>query len=952
MNPGPFRTSTIRMNAIDWKKLLPGGVAVILFYLLSLAYFSPVLEGKQLMQGDKRNWQGMAQEVQEHRAEFDEEPLWTGSMFSGMPAYQISVKWSSNLLRFADDVFHGFLPRPAGFLFLYLIGMFILLRCLRVDPWLSVVGALAYAFSSYFFVILEAGHNSKANAIGYMPAVLGGFYLLYRGTMLLGGALFALFLGLEIMVNHVQVTYYLAILMGLFALAEVVRSVREKSMPDFLKRSGIAALAVVLAVACNVGLLWSTWEYGKYTTRGASELTIGPDGSSASDIRTSGLDRDYVVQWSYGKQESFSLLVPNVKGGASASMITKQEDITAIGDPGFRNALVKEYQGGGYVNAYWGDQSFTSGPVYIGALVVLLLLLALAQAEGKELWWMVASVPLLAVMLALDSAGAAGGLLIGYILAGLFFTTDTLRYALFSALLLTLSLSWGSNYMPLTDFFLDHVPGYNKFRAVTIILVIVELTAPVLAILYLDRLLRDGAWDTVKQRRFLIPAGILVALLLVMTVMPGSLFDFISDGERTAFNARIDSGEASEAEVVAFVDNIKEYRQGVLSADAFRSLVFVLLGGALVFLFGKGKVGRTVVIVGIGVLMLADQWTVDKRYVNNDKEKGRYVQWEDAVSAVQPYSPNKADMAILQQEFSPAMEPALQAAMQRLKEGKNDARGSARRVTPADEAIARFGVLRRNSHFRVLNLNNPFNDSRVSYFHKSVGGYHGAKLKRYQELIEFHLAPEMNAVIGQLQGASDMQAVNDVLARQGVLNMLNTRYLIYSPEQAPIRNLNALGAGWFVEDIQWAKNSDDEIMALRSIDPAATVVVDERYRTQLGEGALSSDPGASVQLLEYRANRMTYSVQSSNGGVVVFSEIWYGPDWKAFIDGAPVEHVRADYVLRALRVPGGSHTVEFRLESAPYATGSKATMAASALLLLLVLGALGVEWKRRRNEAA
>ncbi|MBK8499443.1 MAG: hypothetical protein IPL52_11670 [Flavobacteriales bacterium] len=388
------------MKANPWKIVAPVASAIALFYLLCLVYFSPVLGGKQLVQGDIRNFRGMVQEIVEHRELNDNDPLWTGSMFSGMPAYQISVIWSSNKLSLVDDLFHGFLPRPASFLFLYLLGMYILLCCLRVDPWLGIVGAVAFGFSSYFFVILEAGHNSKANAIGYMPMVLGAVYELYRGRKLLGAALLALFLGLQVTQNHVQITYYLGFVLVLFVLAEALRTLREKQLPDFLKRSGLGAVAVVLAVLCNLGLLWTTSEYGAYTTRGASELTIEPDGSPASSNRTSGLDRDYVTGWSYGKQESFSLLVPNVKGGASGSMITKREDFDQFKDDReFAQALQKEYQSGSYVKSYWGDQSFTSGPVYLGAIVVLLMLLALAQVEGAARWWVLGAVPFIGLML-------------------------------------------------------------------------------------------------------------------------------------------------------------------------------------------------------------------------------------------------------------------------------------------------------------------------------------------------------------------------------------------------------------------------------------------------------------------------------------------------------------------------------------------------------------------------
>lgn len=926
----------------DPKKLLPVGVALILFILLSLTYFSPVLEGYTLAQGDIKRWQGMAQEIVEYRDTYGSEPLWTNSMFSGMPAYQISVKWSGNLLHYVDKLFHGFLPLPAGFLFLYLIGMYILLMCLRVDPWLAIVGAVAFAFSSYFFVILEAGHNSKANAIGYMPAALGGLYLLYRGRALVGLAVFSLFMALEISMNHVQVTYYLGMLMLLFVLAEAWRSIREKQLGRFVQGSGLALVGVVLALVCNTGLLWSTYEYGQYTTRGPSELTINADGSSTADTRTTGLDRDYVVQWSYGKQESFSLLVPNVKGGASGYLPAEKLDDA---DPRFREML-------GRWGSYWGDQMFTSGPVYIGAIVVLLMLLALAQAEGAARWWVLGAVLLIPAMLAMQEPVMAFLLLAAYLVAGIFLWKDTLSYALFGALLLTLALSWGSNYMPLTDFFLDHIPGYNKFRAVTIILVIVELCAPVLGVLYLDRLLKDGGWEKAQEKRFLIPAAGLVLLLVVMAVAPTSLFDFVNDQERESFTQQAASSPEMEAQVVAFADQLKAIRVDIFKADALRSLVFVLAAAVLVFLAGRRIVGRTVLITGLGLLVLIDLWAVDKRYVNNEKPKGRYAQWEQKGDGGFQRMPDAADMAILQAEATPAVEAEYTTMLARAKELKGGKGGRASLVSEQEQAILRFGALRRHTNYRVATLGGPFQDANVSYLHKSVGGYHGAKLKRYAELIEFHLAPELQRFSSGMKGATSMAVIDSALGGMTVFNMLNTKYFIYDPSKPPIPNRHAMGSAWFVDELRWVKSADEEITALRSIDPRRTALVDERYRTALGDGPVVKDSAASVELTTYRTDRLTYTVNSANGGVVVFSEIWYGPDWRATVDGQAVEHARADYVLRALRVPAGKHTVEFHIESRPYITGSAITTAGSAAVILLAIGVFVLELRRRRKEGA
>lgn len=936
------------MSAMNWKKWLPIGVALVAFFILTLGYFSPVLEGKHLKQHDIMQYKGMAQEMVEHRDAYDgDEPLWTGSMFSGMPAYQIGVLWPNKALNWVDAVLHGFLPRPASFIFLYLVGMFVLLLCLRVDPWLALVGAVAYAFSSYFLIIIEAGHNSKATAVGYMPMVLGGMYMLLRGRKLLGAALFALFLTMQVHANHVQITYYLAMLLGLFGLAELWRAVREKQLPDFVGRAGLGLVGVLFALTCNLGLLWSTWEYGQHTTRGKGELTINAQGESNEGTKTGGLDRDYVTHWSYGKEESVSLLVPNIKGGGSGSLIQTQEDLSEITDPAFRKAVLDQYQAGGYVNTYWGDQDFTSGPVYVGAIIILLMLLLLVQAEARARWWMLAVIPLVIVLTQIASPIAVGLLLIAYLLVGLFLWKDTLAYALFSAFVLTLLLSWGHNFMPLTDFFLDHVPGYDKFRAVTIILVIVELAAPVLAVLYLDRLLREGKWDRLMEKRFLISGGVLAAMVLAIAIAPASFFSFFSDKEMAQLSGQMATDGAATQ---SYIDGLKNMRTSVVSADAWRSLVLILLGGGLLFAFGRRIIGKALLIAGIGILVLVDLWGIDQRFVNNDKDaKGQYISWEDQASSAHPYKPQPVDMAILQAEANAATEADYEQAIARLKKEKSSLKGSQRLVSKDDEALTRFGSLRRTSDFRVLTLRNPFQDTRVSYFHRSLGGYHGAKLKRYQELIDFQIVPEMSNVIGALQGATSQAALDSVLAEQPVLNMLNTKYIIYADDKAPILNTHAYGSAWFVDEVREVKNADEEITTLGTIDTRKTAIVDSRWYPEVADAA-RPDPSAKVTLSQYRTNDLTYTVSSANGGVIVFSEIWYGPDWVAEIDGKPAPYVRADYVLRAMKVPAGEHTVRFHVVSKAYNLGGTIASIGSYILLLLVLLALGLEWKRSRES--
>ncbi len=934
------------MKAIDWKKLLPVGVAIITFVVLTLGYFSPVLDGKHLVQGDIQRFVGMSREIVEHREAYNEEPLWTESMFSGMPAYQVSVARKGGALPLLDKLFHGFLPMPAGYLFLYLIGMFILLMCLRVDPWIAIVGSIAFAFSSYFFVILEAGHNSKANAIGYMPMVLGGMFLVLRGNKWIGAALFALFLTMEVYVNHVQVAYYMAIMLGFFALAEAWGAIREKRISDFVTRGALALVGVGFALLCNAGLLWSTYAYGKHTTRGPSELTITAAGDSAAANRTTGLNKDYVTAWSYGKQESLSLLVPNAKGGASGSLITKQEDIENISDPAFRNEVLKKYQAGGRIDSYWGDQTFTSGPVYIGAIVALLMLLMLSRAEGHARWWLLASLLMIPLLINITSPMLVGALVIAYLVAGIFLWKDTLGYALFSAFFLTLLLSWGRNYMPLTDFFLDHVPGYDKFRAVTIILVICEITAPVLGVLYLDRLLREGKWDKSQEKRFLIPAGVFAFVLLVLAIMPGSLLDFFSDREKQEL-------AAGGAKMQAYIDGLKNARIGVLSADAWRSFGYVVVAAGLLFAFGRRMIGKPVLLGALAVLILADLWTVDRRYVNAEPKNGfGQPQWEDERASQLPYKPEPVDLAILQAEQNANTEADFTAARERLKQVKSAGNGLNKMVGKDEEVILRFGSLRRTTNYRVLNLRDPFNDARVSYFHKSVGGYHGAKLKRYQELIEFHLSKEIGDIIDVFQNAPTQARVDSVLEHTRVIDMLNTRYLVYADDKAPIRNPHASGVGWFVDEVKSVKNADEEIAELGKIDPRHTALVDERFAKDIDASKAHRDSTATVSLKSYRTNDISYTVRSASGGVVVFSEIWYGDDWFAEIDGQPATYARADYVLRAMNVPAGEHVVRFHIVAKAYETGARIASMGSWVLLLLVLAALGISLRTHAARTA
>ena len=788
------------MKTINWKELIPHASAIVIFVLISLVYFSPVLEGKKIDQQDIKQYTGMSKEIADHRADYDEEPLWTNSMFGGMPAYQISVLHKKNLISYFSKWFKLYLPAPAGTVFLYLLGFYFLLVSLGVDYRLAIIGAIAYAFSSYFFIIIEAGHNTKAHAIGYIAPLLASFLMVFRGKLLLGSALTALFTALMLNANHFQITYYLVMLLVIIGLVNLYKAIQEKILPVFFKQVGLLLLAGTIGSLTSISRIATTMEYGKESIRGKSELT------NNQSNKTSGLDKDYATAWSYGKAESFTLLIPNFHGGASGGALTTDSETYRL----FKNSqqasqakkIIQQ------LPLYWGTQPFTSGPVYAGAITCFLFVLGLFLIKGYLRWWIL------------------------------------------TTFLLMLALSWGKNFMPLTDFFLDFIPGYNKFRAVSTTLVIVELLIPLVGILALDKLIREGKTKELMNS-FKYALGIVGGLCLMFALMPNTFFNFeaINDAQY---------GEAlSEA--------LQIDRASLLSSDAFRSLAFVLLSAAGIWLFLNKTIQKTHLIILIGILVIGDMWVINKRYLNDENFKAKR-------KVIQPYSPSVADSQILQDS---------------------------------------------DPNFRVYNTTvSPFNDASTSYFHKSIGGYHGAKLKRYQELIDFHISK----------------------GNMNVMNMLNAKYFIVRGENnQPLaqRNPNALGNAWFVSDIMVVDNADDEIEKLGQINTANQVVVDQRFDVPL---SIDSDTTAMIQLTDYKANHLTYVSSTVKNQFAVFSEIYYASGWNAYIDGELVPHVRANYVLRAMPIPAGQHTIEFKFEPKTYYATENISLFSSFIVILALFG--------------
>ena len=828
------------------KKFLPHIIAVLLFVGLSVVYFSPVvLDGKELKQGDITNFKGMSKEIVDYRQQYHEEPLWTNSMFGGMPAYQISVIHHGNLMQYVDRAIRLFLPHPISIVFMYLLGFYILLIVLGIEPWLAILGAIAFAFSSYFFIILEAGHNSKALAIAYIPPTVAGFILVFRKKYLLGGAIAAFFLGLDLYANHPQITYYMFLFLLLYVTIESINAIREKDFIHIAKAAAVLGIAGLLAVGSDAGNLLSTYQYGQYTTRGKSELT------NNKENKTGGLDRDYATQWSYGQGETMSLMIPDFKGGGSGAIGNEHRDALDVVDNQFKEYIGKSDQ-------YFGDQPFTSGPVYAGAIVIFLFIL------------------------------------------GLFVVKGSLKQAILGATVLSILLAWGKNFMGFSNLFFDHFPGYNKFRAVSMILVIAEFTIPLLAVLAIDQFLKTKKTldETISlpfikkpltgKLVFFIALGLTAGLSLLFYLMPGAFNTFFKANEQEQLFKQITQSGAPAGVAQSFLDNLQMARQSIFKADALRSFFLIIFAAAIIWLYFKTKIERKYIIMTLAFFVLVDLWSVDRRYVNNDN-------FVPEAAAKIPYAQTAADTKILEDH---------------------------------------------DPDFRVLNLSvSTFNDASTSYFHKSIGGYHGAKLKRYQELIDAQIDQNIATIEGALRNKPTDSTIQLALSSVNVLNMLNTRYLVYNPEAPPLLNKYAFGNAWFVNQLSLVPNADAELAALSTQNPRTTAIVDERFKTELAGYNYQPDPSAQIKLLAYKANELTYESNVSSEQLAVFSEIYFKDGWNAYVDGKLTPHFRADYVLRAMRIPAGKHHVVFKFEPTVYQTGERISMACSSLLLLLTFGA-------------
>ncbi len=854
---------------MDFKKFLPHLVAIAAFLAISCFYFSPLLDGKkEIQQHDITQFKGMSKEIDDFRKSHNgEEALWTNSMFGGMPAYQISVQYHNNLMKYVDKAFQLWLPHPVGYVFLYFIGFYILLLCLRVNPWIAAVGALAYGFSSYFFIILEAGHNTKAHAIGYMAPLLGSVILALRRNWMLGGALTALFASLELYSNHVQITYYLFMIIGTVILVELYGAFKEKHLPNFLKRAVVVVAAILLGVLPNTSNLWATYEYGKYTTRGGSDLTINAQKQTNQANTTSGLDRDYAVQWSYGIGETFTFLIPNFKGGASQSIQSYSKgSLDDIRDP-----QMKQYAGS--MTAYYGDQSFTSGPVYIGAIVIFLCVL------------------------------------------GLFLIKDRLKWSLLIITIIGIMLSWGKHLMWFTNIFFDYLPGYNKFRAVSMIMVIAELTIPILAVLALQKIYESQANTEVNigkkkvpmMKVLMIAGGITAGFSLLCWLMPDMFTTFQGPNELRQIVAQAQQQDASanpaqvEAMYAPVIEQAAVARKAMFRSDAMRTVIFILLALGAMWLFLRKKVNQQLLVAALAIFVLADMWPVAARYLNSEN-------------------------------FAP--KAAGQTAFQKTK---------------ADEIILED----KSPDYRVMNITKDLDkDAITSYWHKSIGGYHGAKLKRFAELIDFHIDRNTAEVMqGLRKGGISDSSLRAAFANAQVLNMLNTKYIIYSGEAAPLVNPLANGNAWFVKDVQMVQSANDEILKLGDINTKDVAIINEKFNADLAGFKPQYEADATIQLKAYQANKLDYESNSKNAQLAVFSEIYYPKGWIATIDGKETPIVNADYVLRAMVVPAGKHNITFEFKPKVYFTGEKISLAGSILVLLVSFGGIFMAYRKKDAPA-
>ncbi len=823
---------------------MPDVLAVVLFALISFAYFFPAdIEGKILYRHDSAASKGLGREMAEYKAQTGEVTRWMNSVFCGMPTYQSAPEYTSTKgVQGALSVYHLFLPENVWYVFAYLLGFYILLRAFDFRQSLAVLGSIIWAFSTYFLIIIAAGHIWKVMALAYLPPMIAGVVLSYRGKYLWGFIVTAIFSAFEVNANHVQMTYYFLFVILFMIIAYLVDAIRKKELSRFGKATAVCAAGAVIGICLNLSNLYHTWEYSKETMRGKSELVK----KDVANQTSTGLDRDYITQWSYGIDETWTLLVPNTKGGASVPLV-ESETAMKHADPNFAPI----YQ---QLGQYWGEQPGTQGPVYVGAFVLMLFIL------------------------------------------GLFIVKGPMKWALLAATVLSVLLAWGKNFMPFTNFFIDYVPMYAKFRTVASILVIAEFTIPLLAMLALKKIVDEPEILTKRIKTVYLSFGLTGGIAVLFALFPTLFFsDFISSNEMKALMT------LPQEYVNPVIDNLRDMREAVFTADCWRSALVVVIGTLCLLLFKARKLKANYMVGAIIVLCLIDLWQVNKRYLNNDM----FVPKSEREAPIQE---TETDRIILQD--------------------KTDL-----------------------GNYRVLNLaSNTFNENETSYFHNSIGGYHAAKLRRYQDMIDMYIAPEMSSLMQAVaQAGGDMSKVNGDSIFP-VLNMLNARYFILplqDGQTVPVQNPYVYGPAWYVDKLTYVDNANAEIERVGKMDIRHEAVADKRFEAQL-KTAVKQDSTSVVKLTSYMSDRLTYDVNSSKGGVIVFSEVYY-PGWTATVDGQPVELGRVNYLLRAVNVAPGKHKIELAFHPKSVTTTETIAYVAYAVLLLAILLLAYIEYRKKRK---
>jgi MFS family permease len=821
------------------KKIIHYLIPVVLLLVTSAIYFSPVLEGKILQQSDIIHHTGMSKEIVDFRKDTGEEALWTNSMFGGMPAYQISTLYQGSITRKVI----GFIlkiPRPISYHFLLFSLFYLMFVLLGVNPWLSFAGALAYGFTTFFFVILEAGHNSKALNITYISLLVAGILLAYRNKRWVGFFISLLAISWMISANHLQITYYAVILTAIIVVVYFIYAIKDKEISTFFINSAVLFAAAILALLINIAPLWTTYEYGTYTIRGKSELT--KDASKES----SGLDKDYILDYSYDVGEALTAFVPRLKGGSMRESLGEDSNVykTLSGSQGKQNAL----RIANSLPLYWGSQPIAGGYMYFGAVLCFLFVFGLFITKGKDKWWIIAAV------------------------------------------VISFLLSLGKYFPALSNLMIDYFPLYNKFRDVKNIIVLQQFAMAFMGVMAVSALYKNELSNKVLKKGLLYSFAITGGLALLFALVPGIAGDFtaLSDARLT---------QAGWPEQL--LEALRADRKMVLQKDAFRSFVFVALAAGVIWAYITKKLNPKVALVIWILLIFVDMWPANKRYLNNDSFVAQRTM-------ANPYTISNADKAIHQD---------------------------------------------KDLDYRVLNLTvNPFTDASTSYFHKSLGGYHGAKLKRYQELIEHHISPEIQILGSRLNQGVNPDQVSEMFNQAPVIKMLNTKYLIINPNGAPIQDPNALGNAWFVNNFEIVENADEEIAALEGINPGSKAIVDKRFSEFVEGKTFTKDANGMIELIEYQPNNLKYKTKTATEQLAVFSEIYYDKGWDAYIDGEKVPHFRVDYILRALTIPAGEHTVEFKFEPKSYYVGNKISMASSILLLLAIAGFAFSEFRKRKKK--